>query len=129
MPELSTGYPQALPKKNGCAIIDPMILHDGNAILLYILLQIVIGIVAGYVGARFRTWTLQRYVLEIDYRLTDLIGRLNREIKIRAGDAGRNVRTRDREFDAEVQAHVNVEPAKTWPPWKTNAEKNIETKG
>lgn len=50
-----------------------------------VLLPIIFGIVGGIFANILQRWTLHRITLDLDYRLSDLEGRVNREVKIRAG--------------------------------------------
>lgn len=53
-----------------------------------IILPSLLGLFAGLCVALVVKWTLIKFVTELEYRLTDCEGRVNREVKIRAGEKG-----------------------------------------
>lgn len=57
-------------------------------VLTAIILPSVCGALAGACLALLSKWGQTRFLVELEYRITDLEGRVNREVKIRAGAKG-----------------------------------------
>ncbi len=65
---------------------------------LLIGLLIVCCFAAGWIGGYLKSWGLVRVSVDLDYRLTDLEGRVNREVKIRAGQETQRKRNVDQDL-------------------------------
>lgn len=52
--------------------------------LIAIRMPILAGFVAGVCGSLMKNWAQTRFLMELEYRLADCEGRVNRETKIRA---------------------------------------------
>lgn len=51
-------------------------------------------------------WDSRRFQLDLDYRLSDLEGRVNREVKIRANEASRKDRSIEKELLAQIESQT-----------------------
>lgn len=69
-----------------------------SEILGFLLLSLC-GFVAGYLGAMLKFWGLRRVSIDLSFRMEELEGRLLREIKARAGDAGRRAKDDQRRLE------------------------------
>lgn len=80
--------------------------------------------IAGYCGGAFKVWALRRTTLDIDYRLSDLEGRVVREVKIRAGSAGQKALKEDQALldwakeNTETPAHQTGPTLKPLHEWR-----------
>ena len=70
---------------------------------------------AGWVAATLKVWGLGRRTSELEYRLEDIEGRVTREVKIRAGQAGQRQKTADQDTLEWAKAQVET-PAPTSAP-------------
>lgn len=70
---------------------------------LGVLLQIVCGMVGGVCSYLLTNWVQIRLSLGLDYRLSDLEGKVNREVKIRASEASRRNQHWDKELIEKIQ--------------------------
>ena len=79
--------------------------------------------VIGWAGAGLKTWALRRKTLDLDYRLTDLEGRLSREQKIRAGKESLGKKNADHDLENwALEQTKTTQPAETssfpsFPSW------------
>ena len=55
-----------------------------QSILFTIFVPILLGLLAGIGGAVLKNWTMVKFLMELEYRLADCEGRVNRETKKRA---------------------------------------------
>jgi len=78
--------------------------------------------VAAWLGAAGKMRALTRRLLDCEYSIEDLEGRVVREVKIRAGEAGRRQKTQDQAMIqwAEEQAAVPADPS-------SNANQDFKT--
>jgi len=73
---------------------------------------------AGWLGLAVKNRALTRDTTDLDYRLTDLEGRLLRETRIRAGTKGQEVLQADKDLKAWALDAVGTSPAPTTPTLK-----------
>ena len=89
--------------------------------LFGILLQIVCGIVGGFFSFLLLNWGLARVCLDLRYRLTDLEGKVLREVKIRASEMSRSGKNVERELLKEIaEQNQNQKPALTLESWRAS---------
>jgi hypothetical protein len=86
---------------------------------LGVFLQIFCGIVGGVCSYLLLNWVHLRVLLGVDYRLSDLEGRVTREVKIRASDASRNSRNWEKELLDKIQVSPEKTPL-TLENWRQN---------
>lgn len=80
------------------------------------LLQIVCGIVGGLCSYLVLNWVYRRMTLDHEYRLSDLEGRVNREVKIRAQQASVKSRNLEQDFLTQMkeQPIPEIKPRGLW---------------
>ena len=84
-----------------------------------ILLSFVCGVIGGLGVYLVLHWVHMRFQLALEYRLTDLEGRLSREQKIRAVGVHNSKKASDREFLEKVQEEAkNQAPALSLESWR-----------
>lgn len=69
------------------------------SIYLVIFLSVIGGLVGGMAFAVPFTWTLRRFVIELEYRVDDLEGRISREVKKRGQEASVAKRAENTDLD------------------------------
>lgn len=74
---------------------------------------------AAWLGAAGKMRALTRRTLDLEYRLEDLEGRVIREVKIRAGEAGRKQKDADQ---ALIDFATNNQPATVQPAQESFAD-------
>jgi hypothetical protein len=84
-----------------------------------ILLHIFCGILGGACSYLLLNWVHLRVLLGIDYRVSDLEGRVNREVKIRASEASRTSRNWEKEL-IDKMAETPEKPKLTLENWRQN---------
>jgi len=87
---------------------------------------------AAWLGAAGKMRALTRRVLDCEYSIEDLEGRVVREVKIRAGEMGRKQKTQDQAMLnwAEEQAALPADPASTaHQDFKTERWNKMKGKG
>ena len=93
-----------------------------NSLFFDVFLSFLGGIAGGcgcYVALH---WSHMRFQLGLDYRLSDLEGRVGREVKIRAAET--HVRKRAKEEDLFAEIHEQAkQPTVTLESWKQSAFK------
>lgn len=78
---------------------------------LLILLVISCSFVAAVCATLLVHWTLVRLLRELEYRQTDLEGRLLREVKVRAGTVSREKRDTEEKLEQWAQEQKQAGPA------------------
>jgi len=82
--------------------------------------------VAAYLGTQAKLRGLTRRMLDLEYAVEDLEGRVVREVKIRAGQKGRQVKETDQELLDWAKVQTATPPAKegggdsTYKDWRFN---------
>lgn len=74
-----------------------------------LLLPFFCGLVGGLCAATVHKWSQTRFLVELEYRLDDIEGRVSREVKIRAGAKGTEARLKA--DDLVTWAQENAAPA------------------
>jgi len=82
------------------------------------LLLVLACFVAGWCGGALKLWALRRTTLDLDYRLSDLEGRVVREVKIRAGAKGQEAKQSDQDLKQWAIEAVGTSPQPTGPTLK-----------
>ena len=90
---LSRGYPQ---------VAESLTIWQITALLL----QIICSFAGGVVAYVLLNWAMTRFQLGLEYRLSDLEGRVNREVKIRASEASRGKKGTDQELLDQIKAET-----------------------
>lgn len=81
------------------------------------------GFAGGALSTLLIRWTLHRAALDLDYRLSDLEGRVNREVKIRAGVQTANKKKFEEEIlekisqESKAQNQTGVGPSPNLASW------------
>jgi hypothetical protein len=86
-------------------------------VLAYLVLFLCV-LAVGYIGGLLHAWGLRRIAVDLDYRVSDLEVRVNREVKIRAAEAGNKAKAEDRrleEWAAEQQAASSTSAKSSFP--------------
>lgn len=89
-------------------------------VLTAIILPFVCGGIGGACLAVLTKWGQTRFIVELEYRLDDLEGRVNREVKIRAGAKGTEARNKADdlvEWAKDQQPQPNV-PGLNYLDWR-----------
>jgi len=73
---------------------------------------------AGWLGQVAKYRALRRDALDVDYRLSDLEGRVGREVKIRAGQAGQKALSEDKALLEWAKEQVQAPTPTTGPTLK-----------
>jgi len=93
-----------------------------STVLLMLILCVFGGFAAGYFGSMAFSASLRRDVTDHDYRLADLEGRVNREVKIRAQQASTKAKDLDREIIALANsAEVSKDNGFSLQDWRKKA--------
>lgn len=71
-----------------------------STLILVLLFCVLGGFAAGYFGHTLFSWGMRREMLDLDYRLSDLEGRVSREVKIRAAEKSNRSQSLDKEIIA-----------------------------
>lgn len=82
-----------------------------------LILPIICGFVSGACSFLLLNWGLMRVYLGIEYRLTDLEGKVIRETKIRASEMSRSGKNADRDLIEKI-AEQNQKPEMTVEGWR-----------
>lgn len=90
-----------------------------SSYIFAILVPIICGALAGLCAAVLHKWTQTRFLVELEYRLDDIEGRVNREVKIRAGAKGTEARKQTDDLvewakDNTPQANLVPQNFKDW---------------
>lgn len=80
-----------------------------NWSLFGVLLQIICGFAGGSIGFLLLNWGLLRVYLGLEYRLSDLEGKVIRETKIRASEMSRSGKSVDREILKEIAEQAGTQ--------------------
>lgn len=81
------------------------------------------GISGTALALMFFRWDSRRFQLDLDYRLSDLEGRVNREVKIRANEASRKDRSIEKELLSQIEQTKST-PKMDLQSW-TNAKYKV----
>lgn len=81
-----------------------------------VLLQMVCGFIGGLCSYLLLNWVHTRVLLGLEYRLSDVEGRLTREVKIRASEMSRKAKNLEADALEELQRE-NVSPKLTLQNW------------
>lgn len=85
--------------------------------LYAIFLAFLSGFLGGWLAVFVFRWDLRRVSLGLEYRLTDLEGRVNREVKLRAAEASHKSRTSDRDLLEQIEAAKKTPAAPSLQEW------------
>lgn len=77
-----------------------------------------IGLTCGALIAALSKWGLSRFALDLDYRLGDLEGRLNREVKVRAQKD--SITSRKKNDSVDEWAQLNAQAQQPQQPFATD---------
>lgn len=81
-----------------------------NTLFYAVLLPFCSGLVAGGLVYLAIHWGHIKFQLGLDYRLSDLEGRVSREVKIRAADTHRDKKTIDQDLLEQIRASKEEAP-------------------
>lgn len=91
-----------------------------NSFNIYVvLLQVVCTIVIAACSYLLLNWVHLRVLLQLEARVSEVEGRVNREIKIRASDASRASRNWEKDLLAKMQTEGST-PKLTLENWRAN---------
>lgn len=83
---------------------------DPNTLIYAFFLPFVWGVVGGGLAYVAVHWGHLRFQLGLDYRLSDLEGRVSREVKIRAADTHQNKKAADTDLLDQIKASKTEQP-------------------
>lgn len=95
-----------------------MVLSNEFAFIVLILC-ILSGLASGWLGSMAKNASLRRDITDHDYRLSDLEGRVNREVKIRAQQASTKAKDLDREILALAGKGEQTKPELNLQDWRS----------
>lgn len=77
-----------------------------SSIFFAYILPFLCGLVGGLCAATVHKWSQTRFLVELEYRLDDIEGRVSREVKIRAGAKGTEARLKQDDLVEWAKDHA-----------------------